>query len=980
MPENHSRSCGLRALFWSVIAIAWCGFPFYGNGGLQNRMLAPAIAQTVHAGIGVVERLPRWPHEISDLKPDPEVIFGSFDNGFRYVLMKNQEPADRVSMHLDIQAGSINETDSQQGVAHFLEHMLFCGSEHFAPGELVKYFQGIGMQFGPDANAHTGFSETVYDILLPDGDQQSLKQGLKVMRDYARGALLPEKEIDRERKVILAEKRTRDSASYRIFQSSIQFELPGTRVADRLPIGREIVIQNADRVMLKNFYDTWYRPDKMILVMVGDFDVRAASSLIKEEFGDMAPGVPPVPQPDIGRVDHIGTKVFYHYEKESGKTSVGLEVVDSLAPFKDSADEQRRQLVRNIADRIVQNRLDALMRKPDVPFTSAYAGSYLFLKQLQVAEISAECGPENWDKALSMIEQVLRAALSFGFTQAELDRVKKDYLTELDNDVKTASTRDSRDLSRQLIDSLNANEVFQSPAQRRALLAPVIGSLTLQAAHEAFKTTWNQGHRLVLVTGNVDLEGDQTPDKRIADVYARSEAIAVQKPVDLKTAVFPYLPDPPPPRTLPDRTQIPDLNIIQADFGNGVRLNLKPTDFKADEILISVCFGRGRSSEPANKPGLAYLAADVINESGFGGIDRETFEQAMAGKRTYVSFGVEEGCFVLEGKTVSEEVPLLFQILYAYLMDPGFRQDAFSLVMQRQEQTYEKLSGSVDGAVTLHGRRFLAGGDSRFGLPPADEFRKLVLEDVRQWILPSIRHDTLEISAVGDMGDPSVFIETASRYLGSLAPRKSDFPVSTDRRPCFPAGGRLDVGVSTEIPKSLVIIAYPTDDSRDIHKTRLFSVLQEVITDRMRQTIREKLGAAYSPVAYNMPSKVYEGYGIFQMMVHVAPDAAMSVVNESKAIVDCISAEGVTEEELIRAKKPVMTGIKDLRKTNEYWLGSVLKQSWRYPQQLDWSRSMERDYASITAKELSILAKRYMDNSKSAILIFSPDRDQAITR
>ena len=156
---------------------------------------------------------PLWPHENSDLLPDPSITFGRFDNGFRYVLMENQRPRDRVSVHLYIRAGSINETDDQQGLAHFLEHMLFNGSTHFPPGELIRYFQSIGMQFGNDANAHTGFDETVYDIVLPAGDKQNLKKGLLVMRDYAEGALLLEAEVEREKAVILAELRSRDSAA-----------------------------------------------------------------------------------------------------------------------------------------------------------------------------------------------------------------------------------------------------------------------------------------------------------------------------------------------------------------------------------------------------------------------------------------------------------------------------------------------------------------------------------------------------------------------------------------------------------------------------------------------------------------------------------------------------------------------------------------------------------------------------------------------
>jgi len=204
------------------------------SGLIENISITPSAALASDYKSVV---LPEWPHETSDLLPDSSVIFGRLPNGFRYVLMENQTPRDRVSIHLNIHTGSLHESDSQQGLAHFLEHMLFNGSTNFKPGELVKYFQSIGMKFGSDANAFTGFGYTVYMILLPEGNKKSLEQGLIVIRDYAEGALLLQSEIDRERGIMLSEKRTRDSAAYRTFTSTMKFEFPEARVSKRFPIG-----------------------------------------------------------------------------------------------------------------------------------------------------------------------------------------------------------------------------------------------------------------------------------------------------------------------------------------------------------------------------------------------------------------------------------------------------------------------------------------------------------------------------------------------------------------------------------------------------------------------------------------------------------------------------------------------------------------------------------------------------------------------
>jgi len=202
-----------------------------------------------------------WPHEKSDLAPDPALIFGRLDNGFRYVLLKNQEPKGRVGIYLDIQAGSLYETEEQRGIAHFLEHMVFNGSTHFPAGSLVDYFQSIGMSFGGDTNAHTGFDETVYHLLLPEASREEVDKGLLVISDYARGALLSEAEIERERGVILSEKRARDSVEYRTHEAGLAFTMRGTRIPERMPIGIPGTLEKADHGIMKAYYDAWYRPE-----------------------------------------------------------------------------------------------------------------------------------------------------------------------------------------------------------------------------------------------------------------------------------------------------------------------------------------------------------------------------------------------------------------------------------------------------------------------------------------------------------------------------------------------------------------------------------------------------------------------------------------------------------------------------------------------------------------------------------------------
>jgi len=910
-----------------------------------------------------------WPHEKSDLRPDPALIFGKLPNGFRYVMMKNHEPKDRVSIHLNVQAGSLYESDEQQGLAHYLEHMMFNGSEHFLPGELVKYFQSIGMSFGSDANAHTGFAEAVFDVLLPEGTEKSLKQGLLVLKDYARGALLSESEIERERGIILSEKRTRDSVDYRTYLKSMEFLFAGSGLSERMPIGKEEVIRKADRKLLKSYYDTWYRPENMILIMVGDFDPKTAEKLIISEYSDMTAAAPAGSCPDMGTVSHEGIKTFYHFEKEAGNTDTSINVVWNTVPKPDSYNLQKEHLAQYVADTIVNNRLEALTEKPDTPFTEASLYSGVILNRLGYAKLSAESSPENWKKVLSLLEQTLRQAIEFGFTESELERVRKDFLADMDEAVLKKDTRDSDELSGLIIENLNDDKVFQSPEQERDLYAPFVRSLTVRQVHEEFVKIWNRNHRLILVTGNAAI-ADKNPETVIRSVFDESAKTAVKKLEQNEAIQFPYLPEPETSGTVIQQDEINDLGITQITFENGVRLNLKKSDFKKNEVIAALAFGFGKKTEPV--PGLAMLAEAVLNKSGLGGLSENELERALAGKNTSVNFNIRENCFAISGETLTQELPLLFQLLYAHLKDPGYRLEGYALVMRQFEQMYKELSHSVDGAMELSGNRFLAGGDSRFGMPCAEDFRKLTIEQIRSWIEP-LRNDRLEITVAGDF-DPETVRTLAARYFGSL-PRQ---PEAKDKEESlnFPSGKTLALDVESEIHKGIVVLAWPTEDFSDICRVRRLSALGHVFNERLREEIREERGASYSQYAYNDSSRAYKGYGVLRSMLFIDPDMSEKIIQEVRRIAGDLAAKGITQDELRRAVDPILTGIKDMMRTNRYWLETVLLNSVRYPQQIEWSRTIQKDYAAITVQEISDLAKTYLKNEKAASLIIKPVRSE----
>jgi zinc protease len=933
----------------------------------------PTTQVSVDTNVPVLGVHSQWPHQTSDLDPDPDIFLGTLTNGVRYILMENQTPKDRVSMHLYVQAGSLLEGEQELGAAHFLEHMLFNGSKNFPPGEMIKFFQRIGMQFGPDANAHTGFDRTVYDVLLPKGDPESLSEGLLVLRDYADGALLLPEEVDRERKVILSEMRSRDSAQFRTVKASFEFEMPNYLVSRRFPIGEQAVLEKMDHQLLRGFYEAWYRPERLFLVIVGDFKADQVQPLISKHFADLTSPLPARPMPEFGTLSHDGIRTFFHHEDEIGATTISIETLQSEKQPEDSRDWRRKQLLLSLSMHMMQKRLAQLLQRPDSLLTSASADGGYYLQHIKYAEIRATSKPEHWKDSLSLIEQVLRSALQHGFTDSELHRAKNQIGSQLKRNIQQAGTRDSKVLARQIMADLSDWQVIRSPQQNGELLLPLLETATIDAVNETFLDFWSADHRLILVTGNADLAGQaSTPGAQIRQVYNTSLSLQVKPYADQQIASFPYLPDPETTGDIVEREVFDDLGIHRIVFANGVHLYLKPTTFKANQVLAALSFGGGQASEPEDLPGLAKLTEAVLNESGFGGMDRIALEDALAGRLASTQLTVREDKFVVKGEAVTSEMSLLFQLLHTFIKDPGMREDARRLSLKRFEQEHQRLVHSTEGMMQLFGHRFLAGGDSRFGTPAWSDLQQRTIDEVNQWFGSQLRQMPLELSMVGDF-DPEAAIDMAARYLGTL-PIRDNPNVHPERRgPVFPSGKTLNLTAKTEIPKALVVVAYPTEDFWKIKRTRRLAVMADLFSERLRQRIRERLGAAYSPYAYNHSHRGYPGYGLSKIFIQLDPKKALDIIHEVRYIAEQMAEQPPDEDEFRRVLDPTLTQIKDLRQKNSYWLNSVLTGVSRHPEQLDWSRSFASDYAAITAAEVNTLARRYLDNVKAATVVITPE-------
>ena len=909
-------------------------------------------------------------HQTSDLPVDPAIHWGRLDNGLRYALLHNTEPKGRVSARLAVKVGSIYENENQRGLAHFLEHMAFNGSRHFPSSSVVEFFQRLGMGFGGDTNASTNFDRTIYQLELPDTKPETLRESLTFFADVAGGLLLETKEIDKERGIILSEKRARDSVGLRTFVAELEFLVPDTRFPQRIPIGLEDVIKTAPRERFAEFYDAWYRPERMVVVIAGDIDPAAVEPLVKEIFSPLTARAPARPEPRLGIVTAPGSVVAeLHPELEAGSTNVAVETITPYAFEPDTAAQRLKYLPRTLALRMLNRRLSILAKQEGAPFLSGLVGVTEQFEFFRNASVELNCRPDQWSAALGVAEQELRRALEHGFQPDELAESVAEMRNHLEQAVRTAPTRRSGDLADEITDDLLDRSVTTLPSTDLALYLPALAKLTPDDCAAALRATWAESRgRKIFVTGNLTLPH---PAPAITAAYTASQAVPVAAQARNEQGAFAYT-DFGPPGQVAKTTPVPDLGATLLQFKNGVRLNLKTTDFEANTIQIFVRLGSGKLSMPRDQPGLSLLANVTFTAGGLGRHSVDDLQRLLAGKTLGLGFGAQEDAFTFSGLTNRTDLLLQLQLICAYITDPGYRPEALRQLKKSAEQLYTQLEHTPDGPLQLEVARLLASGDVRFGLPAKDVMLSRNLDELKAWLAPELAKGPIEIAIVGDF-EPAATIAAVAQTFGALPNRAAKPDYAEARQVALPATPLTkQYTVQTEIPKGIVRLYWPATDSRDVRLSRRLRLLCEVFSDRLRVKIREEMGGTYSPNAGSDLTETYPGYGWLVADATVAPADARTIADAIKAVAVALHDGGVTEEELVRAKQPILTALRESSRTNQYWLGTVLASAQEFPQKLDWSRTRYSDNESVTAAELSALAKQYLDPARVSEFIVLP--------
>jgi zinc protease len=912
-----------------------------------------------------------FPHEASDIPADEGVRYGVLDNGMRYAIMENDTPTGTASMRLVLNVGSLAEAEDQRGLAHFIEHMAFNGTTNVPEDEMVPLLERYGLAFGADSNAFTGREVVGYTLDLPSTEAQVIDVGLFLLRETVSEMLFDTGAIDRERGIISGEERYRNTPVSRFFNAYYEFLFPGTLIPDRDPIGLSDVIQNAPRETFLAYYENFYTPERALLVVTGDFDADAIETKIRDGFAIQVPGLevervegfstwaqpePAAPDPDLGTISAFEEAQFgFHYDPDVF-TLITVDVVEPGPGPLDTRATRLEDLKRKLANAIVQRRIQNQINRGDSPLVQAnitYSNEFGLVDRAGMLGVSS---PERWREGAAVLENELRRALEHGFTQGELDEQLANVRTSLRDAADQADTRETGELADAVWRAWINGDVFANPRYALDWFTQIEDELTLASLEEVFTQIWTAGPPQVFLGLNQDL---QDGPAAVREAWRAASAEPVDAPVDEIAQAFAYT-DFGNRGAVVSRETLDEFGVTRVVFDNGVRLNVKPTDFEDNVIRLRVDFGAGDlTPQPAAAAG-SILGA-VFGGGGLDAHDRNALQRLLAGRSVGYGVGVADDTFFFSNATTPTDFELQMQVLAAFMTAPGWREDGLNQFRAIAEEVRRGQNAQAVQVAINQVSRMLRSGDPRWGFPTQEELDAFTMEDARTMLEPALERAPIEITVVGDITVETA-IDTVAGTFAALPARDEtwpDYAGNTTVEFPEPTADPVVVRFNGQPDQGMANIYYPAGDGIDPLRRRTLTLLSEIYNLKANDRFREREGATYSAIVSGQFSETFEDYGF----IWVGLDVDVSDVERMYAVADeiasAMAAGEISEDELQRARQPMLEQLEEQRERNAFWV-NALSRSQQEPERLAQIRTAEDDYRSITVEALTTLASEVL--------------------
>ena len=904
------------------------------------------------------------------LPNDTSVVVGRLPNGLTYYVRRNAEPPRRAELRLVVNAGSILEDPQQRGLAHVVEHMAFNGTRRFAGQQIVNFLESVGMRFGPDVNAYTGFDETVYMLTLPTDTAGVLDRGLDILEDWASAISFDTAEVRKERGVVVEEWRLGRGAGARIRDKQFPVLFAGSRYAERLPIGDPEIVRNAPVEQIRRFYRDWYRPDLMAVVAVGDFDPRRVEAMIRERFGRIPARTGAPPRQEFGVPGHAGTRFSVVTDREATGSSVDI-VRTVPSRIRRTARAYREGIVESLYGAMLDQRLSDITQRPDAPFlnVSSYRGS--LLRRLDAYFLSAQVPDAGAERVVAALLAEAGRAARFGFTAPELERARAELLRQWEQIYAERTKETSGDFAGRYVGQFLYGGPLLSTTTEYRLNRDLMPGITLAEADSVARAALGSTDRTIMV---VAPDTTRVPTEQalaaIADSVARAPLVAYADTV----STAPLLDRLPAPGRVVETRAIPEIGVTEWRLSNGIRVVLKPTDFKRDEMILAGRSPGGTSLVPDSLFRYAETAGAAVSVGGVGQLSVTDLQKRLAGKA--VSVGTEVGDL---GESVSgfaspRDAETMFQLVYLYMTQPRRDTAAWQAYLQRGRAALRDRGASPEGAFSDTLGAILSSHHVRARPFTSATFDSLSLD----------RSLAIYRERFADAGDFTFFLVGAftpdsvrplvERYLGGLPSngRRESFRDVGIRPPAGVVRSEVRRGVE---PKSQTAIVFSGPVQFDRRTVSLLRTLGDVLEIRLRERLREELSGTYGVSvgggAERDPAPRYR----FSFAFGAAPERLEELTRVVFAEIDSVKAGGVKADELQKVREAQRREREVSLRENGYWAGALMaydEYGWD-PRQIPQPPLSQ----TFTSDDLRDAARRFLDTARYVRVSLYPEQAPA---
>ena len=925
-----------------------------------------------------------WLYEGSDITPDPAWQFGTLPNGVRYAVRRNGVPPGQVSIRVRVDAGSLFETDSERGFAHFIEHLSFRGSQYVPDGEAKRVWQNFGATFGSDTNANTGPVSTTYKLDLPSASVDHLDQSLKILSGMMARPVIDDHSITAERPVVLAEQREQPGPPVRFSDARNALFFAGQPLATRSPIGTIRTLEAATAGSVSAFHDRWYRPERTVVVISGDMDPAVFGKLIAKNFAGWQGIGTAQPDPDFGQPDPTKPTT-------SALVEPGLPAVVQLGvvrPWHFNADTvifNQKRLVDVLAARLISRRLETRARA---------GGSYLQASvELDDVERSANLTQvtvvpvgTNWEAALKDVRAVIADAMARPPAQAEVDREYADFDTIMRNGADTARVDAGAKLADDLVQALDIRETTTTPAASYKVLtdAHAAGMFTPAALLASTRRLFQgAATRAVVVTPAAVANA---PARLAAALAAPVSTAGVTRRTQANVT-FAAMPTLGAPGTVVSREKLADLDMEKVVFANGVRLLIFATTSETGRVYVRARFGGGYGALPSRRPSpiwageSALVASGIVGGASVGGrvLDQGDLDQLTAGRVIGLDFDVGDDAFSFNATTAPRELADQLKLMAAKLAHPAWDPAPIARAKVARQAGYAGLDASPTGVLNRDLEGLLHAGDPRWATPTPAQVTATTPAAFRALWAPVLASGPIEVSVFGDTTVDEA-IKAVAASFGALPARPAGTLTPPPVR--FPAHVATPVTLTHSGPanQAVAVIAWPTGGGVEgIGDSRRLDVLAQVFTDRLFERLRQTAGASYSPsVGSSWPLGNTTG-GRLMAIGQVTPDKTGYFFQLSREIAADLVAHPIPPEELGRILRPMAQYIVRASSGNQFWMLQTAGGAFD-DRRLDATRHLAEDFVSITPEQLQAVAAKYLTPDKDWALAVVPRAGSAAGR